>query len=799
MAGTQIFVRNREGKVFGPIEPSTVELLIESGVLQGLLQVSTDGERYALPFRFPELREFFPRHLWGDDSRKDVQLDAEAPADPGPGAGAPPAALFGAPPGSAPGLSADPAPKRPTGTFRALQEPEPTGGESLPVLDPDAAAPVEAADAAEVSEAFHDQPFVPQTPPGPAPPVLTAAPLEPPTPPPPRAPAAVAPPVLTAAPPQTPRTALPLQPEDAWAEAVPFELAPPGASKPPARAPAPVTSTFSLLRADLAETSALKIYIQAARASATGLFFFDLEDRTVTIYMRRGNPESAESTHDSEAIGPFLLAQRLATPDQVARAEKEAIKYGNDVLAALFTLGAVNPGLVFPALAQRAADILLRAYLSPRGSFRFEALELPASKVVPLGNRWGLLAEVIRRVPLPELKTRLIDVRERPVVRRGAGDALPDLRLTAQETRAAGYFDGTRSLAHLAQSNAGEMDTILRVALLLRELDAVSFPEVSLRAPPPSPPVRPEAPAPPRTPTPRPAPPPQQAAPATPKAAPAPAAPRKPAAPAAPPAARQPMPALTPTGLASMPQADPPRIAPMAPVAKPHSPGYATELRELHARLEKMRKENHFQILGLPETADASSVKAAYFKLAKQFHPDTVPPDAPAELARTKAEIFAAIGEANRMLADDGSRARYKETLAEGGPAEVDIQAVLQAEETFNKGTTLVRARRFPEAVKTFDDAIAANPKEGEFYAWRGYARFFTLPDKKVAMVEALRDLNQSLKLNERCAPAHYFIGQLYKLTGDAATALKHFKRCVSLDPQHVDAQREIRIATGQK
>jgi curved DNA-binding protein CbpA len=248
-----------------------------------------------------------------------------------------------------------------------------------------------------------------------------------------------------------------------------------------------------------------------------------------------------------------------------------------------------------------------------------------------------------------------------------------------------------------------------------------------------------------------------------------------------------------------MPQADPPRIAPVTPAARPPSPGFAAELRELQARLERIRKENHFQVLGLPETADSSLVKAAYFKLAKQFHPDTVPPEAPPELGKAKAEIFAAIGEANRMLSDDAARARYRETLAEGGPAEVDVQAVLQAEETFNKGTALVRARRFPEAVKTFDDAIAANPREGEFYAWRGYARFFTIQDKKVAMVEALRDLNQSLKLNERCAPAHYFIGQLYKLTGDAATALKHFKRCVTLDPQHVNAQREIRIATGQK
>src|SRR5215475_11045703 len=96
MAGTQIFVRNREGKVFGPIEPSTVELLIDGGVLQGLLQVSTDGESYALPYRFPHIRDFFPRHLWGDDPRRNVSLDAAAP-EPGTAVPATPlrAALFG--------------------------------------------------------------------------------------------------------------------------------------------------------------------------------------------------------------------------------------------------------------------------------------------------------------------------------------------------------------------------------------------------------------------------------------------------------------------------------------------------------------------------------------------------------------------------------------------------------------------------------------------------------------------------------------------------------------------------------
>jgi hypothetical protein len=70
-------------------------------------------------------------------------------------------------------------------------------------------------------------------------------------------------------------------------------------------------------------------------------------------------------------------------------------------------------------------------------------------------------------------------------------------------------------------------------------------------------------------------------------------------------------------------------------------------------------------------------VKAAY-SLAKQFHPDTVPAGASAELARVKAR-FATIGEKPHP---GRCRPRPQATLAEGGPVDV---ALLQAEETFNK------------------------------------------------------------------------------------------------------------------
>jgi len=543
---------------------------------------------------------------------------------------------------------------------------------------------------------------------------------------------------------------------------------------------------------DLSEISAIRLYAQAAETNVTGLFTFQLTDRSILVHFRKGNPEFADSTHPEDALEPYLVQSGLVTPEQIKVAEREKKRFGGEVLATLFALGLVNPGLVFPALTQRAAALVLRAFLAPSGLFQYQPIDLDTSKSLPVGNRWAFLAEVLRRFPISELKRRMMDVRQRPLVRRGAGNTLPDLKFSAQEMRALAYFDGTKSLALLAQSHAGEMETILRVAVLLRELDALSFPDVELKGG--APPTGEHAAVPP---SPAPPPPPAAASPRPPGAVPPPAAPPRPATTPTPPPAAAPR-SVVPSTPTPTP-ASGPRTLLSAPTPIPGAPvDFGAEIRALRTRLEKGKALNYFQLLGLSDKADAAAVKAAYFKLAKLYHPDTVPQGAPPELGELKAQVFAMVGEASRVLGDDQSRAEYLESLKAGGGSTVDVRQVLAAEETFHKGVAMIKARRFPEAVKALDDSITLNPREGEFYAWRGYARFFTTPDKKVALVDAMRDLHHALKLNERCAAAHYLIGQLHKLTGDNTLALKHFKKCVQLDQGHVDAQREIRLLTGR-
>jgi tetratricopeptide (TPR) repeat protein len=787
-----------------------VELLIDGGVLNGTLLVSTDGVRYGSPARFPQLKDFFPRHLWADDGESlaaggavpvlGTPTQGAAPARP-PAAAAPaagasspaaPAPSHSTAPPPPPAAAAPPPAIAPATAPRAPASPTPTGG--LPR--------VTATTPALGSPPVLDNP-VPAIPP-----VSPAAPRKTPTGSFNMAPPAAAPTPafgiaavhggglearFTSPAPGAPR------PAGAPTPAGGMPVPPRSTTPRPPPAPSAPGSSYMVASGDLSEISAIRLYAQAAETNLSGLFTFQLSDRSVLVHFRKGNPELVESSHPEDAVETFLSKAGVVTAEQLKVAEKEKGRFGGEVLATLFALGLVNQSLVFPALTQRAAGILLRAFLAPAGIFQHQQLELPPSRALPLGNRWGFLAEVMRRYPLAELKRRMMDVRQRPLVRRGAGEALPDLRFTAQEVRTLAYFDGTLSLALLAQSHPTEMETILRVALLLRELDALSFPEVELKggaaptgehaavAPPPA-----------RPPVVTPPPPPQASAPAAPQRASASGSPPRVASAVSP----TPPPNTAPRAVSPTPTPSPanaPRAFLATPTPIPGSPvDHEIEIKILRNRLEKGKALNHFQILGLSDKADATAVKTAYFKLAKLYHPDTVPQDAPAELAELRAEAFSVVGEASRVLGDDQSRADYLESLKSGGGNQMDVRQVLAAEDTFHKGVAFIKARRFVEAVKVLDDSITLNPREGEFYAWRGYARYFTNVDKKVALVDAMRDLHHALKLNDRCAPAHYLIGQLHKLSGDNPLALKHFKKCVSLDAAHVDAQREIRLLTGR-
>jgi curved DNA-binding protein CbpA len=224
-------------------------------------------------------------------------------------------------------------------------------------------------------------------------------------------------------------------------------------------------------------------------------------------------------------------------------------------------------------------------------------------------------------------------------------------------------------------------------------------------------------------------------------------------------------------------------------------------MREIDmTRLEEMKAKNHFERLGLQRSSDISAVKLAYLKAVKLYHPDTFSSDmSPAEV-KERSDIFSLILEASSTLSDPSKRAAYLAELdhrsrkMDGGSGhldgQVDFHQLQAAKEAFRKGKIHTQARKHPEALKYFIEATTLDPTHAEAFAWRGYEKYKTAPSNTA---DALKDINKCISMNASIASAYYFLGYIAKAQGDKPKAILNFKKCVALDPRHIDALREIR------
>lgn len=70
------------------------------------------------------------------------------------------------------------------------------------------------------------------------------------------------------------------------------------------------------------------------------------------------------------------------------------------------------------------------------------------------------------------------------------------------------------------------------------------------------------------------------------------------------------------------------------------------------ALVAEWQKRTYYEVLGVPKDATTATIKRAYYKQAREFHPDkNEEPGA--------EEVFKMINEAYQVLMDEGKRATY--------------------------------------------------------------------------------------------------------------------------------------------
>jgi curved DNA-binding protein CbpA len=265
---------------------------------------------------------------------------------------------------------------------------------------------------------------------------------------------------------------------------------------------------------------------------------------------------------------------------------------------------------------------------------------------------------------------------------------------------------------------------------------------------------------------------------------------------------------------------------------------------EVSRKLHFFHTADFYEVLDVTKRASSAEIKAAYYQLAKRFHPDVYRQGEHADLRSKLEALFAKISQAYETLSDPAQRAAYDDRTKNASPSQnpptppsfahaEPIPPAPRPKEKEPANDSEDAASHGPPADEQPAPAVSSSPaqpigQQAEFYYQQGRARYdakdyyasvqllreaVRLDSKKpqyhfhlgIALVQNPRTrregeshLLQAAQLDRFNAQIRIRLGLLYKEAGLAKKAEGYFKEALSIDPQNRTAQRELGV-TGKK
>jgi curved DNA-binding protein CbpA len=517
------------------------------------------------------------------------------------------------------------------------------------------------------------------------------------------------------------------------------------------------------------EVSLPKLMFHFSAAKATGRLVLQDERFKKQIFLQNGKPVAALSSNPEEQLGRFLVQFGGLDPFVIEGMLAEVGGQEDRLGDILIHRGLLEPHKLFEILRELLLHKVFETFSWRQGSYGFYDGQVHKGSLLPLNlNPWELVAEGVRQgYSQDELRELLLPLRNHLLVARENEHVhLNQLVLSPRELKVFNLLaGGGRTLAGVLEKLASDEDserTVLTMVYLGIEMELVGVGESVLTD----------------------------------------------AVSAEDSAAWDSMlgeTASTPKPLEPPPRPGPPPTRP-APPAGPirATPPLSPEEKKLLDVFNAMKTKNYFERLELEPGIGASAANKAFVRHARAYHPDQIPADAGEGTRKLCSDIFALLNEAHQVLSDDKRRKEYEEALATGlanADGAVDVSKIMDAELMFQRAETMVANRRHGEALKLLDQAIELNPDEGEFLIYRGYAAFAARPSPdSLFRDKCIKEIEKGLKMRENNVPIGFvFLGRIHQAAGELDKAMTAFRKALSLERNHVEAARELRLLESRQ
>jgi curved DNA-binding protein CbpA len=220
--------------------------------------------------------------------------------------------------------------------------------------------------------------------------------------------------------------------------------------------------------------------------------------------------------------------------------------------------------------------------------------------------------------------------------------------------------------------------------------------------------------------------------------------------------------------------------------------GAIPDAKVVHERGQKLLASDYFVALGVTQVSTPDQVQSAFYEAVKEWHPDRVPSGLDA-LKPLFAQVFARLETARQTLTDPAKRQRYLEDAAKQKRATSGDLSSAEASLEFKKAEALLKKNDVVMAETHLRRALQLVPANPEYQA-----RLVSLLAKPTSTPDELKklvgDLDRVIDRSPSCERAYFFRGQLRKRLDLNDQANADFERAAELDPNNIEAAREVRI-----
>ena len=197
---------------------------------------------------------------------------------------------------------------------------------------------------------------------------------------------------------------------------------------------------------------------------------------------------------------------------------------------------------------------------------------------------------------------------------------------------------------------------------------------------------------------------------------------------------------------------------------------------------------NFYEILKVPNFADEDRVRKAYYRQAKEFHPDRHF-HLSADIKEKLEMIFSYINEAYITLIDPHSKEKYDKSLIVKKPTNVSDEEF--ARKQFKEGKLAFWNGNYPEAEQLFMHILSTEKPEGKYHYY--YA-------KTLSKLEKYKEAERTIKQAIESDPSHpdYMLeaGYIYCSLGLMHKAKDCFEKVLKLQPSNNKAKKQLALLT---